>query len=334
MLSTILTTFAVSALLAWILTRARGRWLVLDIPNDRSLHMHPTPRTGGIAMLAGGGAGAVMAWQQGYALADSATTIALLMLALVALVDDWRKLGPGVRLSVHVVVVAGFLHSNWPFDLPLFLFAIILLFLVWMINLYNFMDGMDGFAAGMAIIGFGAYALLAWQAGQMELALGCAVIMAAAAGFLLLNFPPARLFMGDSGSTVLGLLAGGVILQAHIEAVLPFWLGLLVFSPFVVDASITLTTRVLRGERFWMPHKNHYYQRVVLLGWGHRRTVLAEYGLMLACSGTAITAAGMAVNAQILIIVAWSVIYAVLMRLIRQAERSKERQHETLRPSP
>ena len=88
----------------------------------------------------------------------------------------------------------------------------------------------SGFAAGMAIFGFGTFALLAWQAGHIEFALGCAIIVAACSGFLLFNFPPARLFMGDAGSTVLGLLAGVVILKAHSEAILPFWLGLLVLA--------------------------------------------------------------------------------------------------------
>ena len=334
MLPAIIITFVVTALLAWLLTRVRGRWLVLDIPNDRSLHTQPTPRTGGVAMLAGAAAGMFTAWQQGYAIAGTATTIAILTLALVALADDRHNLSAGHRLLVQVAVVAVLLYFYRLPDMPVMLLPVALLFLVWMINLYNFMDGMDGFAAGMAGIGFGTYSLLAWQAGHLELALGCAVIAAAAAGFLLLNFPPARLFMGDSGSTVLGLLAGVVILHAHVEGILPLWLGILIFSPFIVDASITLVARVLRGERFWMPHKTHYYQRVVQLGWGHRRTTLAEYGLMMACSGAAVVAAGMTIHAQGFIIAAWSVIYAVLMRLIRGAERRKERKHETLRTAP
>jgi UDP-N-acetylmuramyl pentapeptide phosphotransferase/UDP-N-acetylglucosamine-1-phosphate transferase len=335
MLHAISVTFVVAALLAWLLTRVRGRWRVLDIPNERSLHTQPTPRTGGLAILAGAGAGMVTAWHEGYAIADAATVTAISILALLALVDDRHKLGAGVRLLVQIAVVAVLLYSNLPqTGTPVMLLPVALLFLVWMINLYNFMDGMDGFAAGMACIGFGTYAVLAWQAGHPELALGCAVIVAAAAGFLLLNFPPARLFMGDSGSTVLGLLAGIVILQAHGEGILPLWLGILIFSPFIVDASITLTARVLRGERFWIPHKTHYYQRVVQLGWGHRRTTLAEYGLMIACSGTATAAAGMTIHAQGLIIAAWSVIYAVLIHLIRAAERRKERKHEALRPAP
>jgi UDP-N-acetylmuramyl pentapeptide phosphotransferase/UDP-N-acetylglucosamine-1-phosphate transferase len=285
-------------------------------------------------MLAGAGAGLLTAWHQGYAIAGTATIIAVLILALLALVDDRHDLGAGLRLLVQAVVVAVLLNIHWPPEVPVILLPVVLLFLVWMINLYNFMDGMDGFAAGMAGIGFGTYALLAWQAGHPELALGCAVIVAAAAGFLLLNFPPARLFMGDSGSTVLGLLAGIVILRGHGEGILPLWLGILIFSPFIVDASVTLIVRVLRGERFWMPHKTHYYQRIVQLGWGHRRTTLAEYGLMIACSGTAVAAAGMTIPVQGLIIAAWSVIYAVLMHLIRAAERRMERKHEALRPAP
>jgi UDP-N-acetylmuramyl pentapeptide phosphotransferase/UDP-N-acetylglucosamine-1-phosphate transferase len=330
----ILVTFVVAALLAWLLTRARGRWRVLDIPNERSLHTQPTPRTGGVAMLAGAGAGMFTAWQQGYAVADTSTIVAILTLALLSLVDDRHNLGAGLRLLVQAVVVAALLYFNRLPDMPVMLLPVALLFLVWMINLYNFMDGMDGFAAGMAGIGFGTYALLAWQAGHMEFALGCAVIAAAAVGFLLLNFPPARLFMGDSGSTVLGLLAGLVILQAHVAGILPLWLGMLVFSPFIVDASITLAARVLRGERFWMPHKTHYYQRLVQLGWGHRRTVLAEYTLMMVCSGTAVVAAGKTIYVQTSIITVWSIIYLLIMRLISGAERRKERKHDTLRPAP
>jgi UDP-N-acetylmuramyl pentapeptide phosphotransferase/UDP-N-acetylglucosamine-1-phosphate transferase len=334
MLPAIIITFVTAALVSWLLTRARGRWRVLDIPNERSLHTQPTPRTGGLAILAGAGAGMVAAWYEGFVIVDATTVTAISLLALVALIDDRHDLGAGLRLLVQAVVVTVLLYVHWPPDVPVLLLPSALLFLVWMINLYNFMDGMDGFAGGMAAIGFGTYAVLAWQAGQPQLAVGCAVIVAAAAGFLLLNFPPARLFMGDSGSTVLGLLAGTVILQAHVEGILPIWLGSLVFSPFIVDASMTLTARVFRGDRFWMPHKSHYYQRVVQLGWGHRRTTLAEYGLMIACSGTAAVAAGMTIQAQGFIMLAWSVIYAVLMQLVRAAERRKERKHETLRPAP
>ena len=131
--------------------------------------------------------------------------------------------------------------------------------------------------------------------------------------------------MGDTGSTVLGLLAGVAIFKAHTEAILPFWLGILVFSPFIVDASVTLATRVVRGEKFWIAHKTHYYQRLVELGWGHKRTVLAEYALMLACSATAILAAPQSPGWQTIIIAGWALLYAALIYLIRRTTSCRER---------
>jgi len=327
MLLTIITTFIVSSGLSLILARSRGVWQILDIPNDRSLHTRPVPRTGGIALLAGLAAGllAAMLWN-GLALISWPFTLGITLLAIVALIDDRHTLGAGPRLLIQFGTVA-LLLSTWqpaPPDVPLLLAAG--LFLVWMINLYNFMDGMDGLAGGMAVCGFGTFALLAWQADDAQLALACAITAAAAGGFLLLNFPPARLFMGDTGSTVLGLLAGTVILGAHVNDILPFWLGVLVFSPFLVDASLTISARILRGEKFWQAHKSHYYQRVVELGWGHKRTVLAEYALMIACSASAVIAASQPPARQATIIAVWAVLYAVLVYLIQRMAHRRETQ--------
>jgi len=322
MIPAILAAFTMSALLAWFLAHTEGRWRVLDIPNERSLHLHPTPRTGGIALLAGLAAGLFTAWLwNGVTVTTWPLMLAITLLAIVALIDDRHTLGAGPRLLIQISAASLllFTQANSPLDTLTQITA--LLFLVWMINLYNFMDGMDGFAGGMAVIGFATFALLAWQAGNMEFALGCGVIVAAATGFLLLNFPPARLFMGDSGSTVLGLLAGVVILTAHSEAILPVWLGLLVFSPFIIDASVTLGTRILRGEKFWQAHKTHYYQRLVESGWGHKRTVLAEYALMMACGTSAAAAAPRSLAFQTTIIAGWAVIYVILIYLIHRAER-------------
>jgi len=327
MLLALAITFTVTGLLSWWLTTARGYWRVLDIPNERSLHTRPTPRTGGIAILLGTTAGLLAAWSwNGHPVVNWPLAAAVLILALVALLDDRLTLDAGPRLLAQIGAVSVLLFTQQPpVSVDLILIAV-LLFLVWMINLYNFMDGMDGFAAGMAIFGFGTFTLLAWQNGNLDFALGCAVIVAANAGFLLKNFPPARLFMGDTGSTVLGLLAGVVILQAHREAILPFWLGLLVFSPFIVDASITLSARMLLGEKFWKAHKSHYYQRLVEAGWGHKRTVLAEYALMMACSATAIVSAPLPVQQQATIIAAWAVLYAMLIYWIHRIEGHREPQ--------
>ena len=325
MITPLLVAFLTSTVFSLIFTRIRGHWQILDIPNYRSLHSRPTPRTGGIAILLGGGGGLLLTrFLEGYLITSLPLLATILILALVALLDDRHSLGAGLRLLIQVSTILIMLILQ-PTPVPDTMVSIVtLLFLVWMINLYNFMDGMDGFAGGMAIIGFGTFALLAWQAGNMEFALGCAIIVASCLGFLLLNFPPARLFMGDVGATVLGLLAGIVILKAHIEAILPFWLGLLVFSPFIVDASVTLATRMLRGEKFWQPHKTHYYQKLVQIGWGHKRTVLAEYALMIACGTSAVAAAPQPLTLQTTIIAGWAVIYVILIYLIHRTAQHRE----------
>jgi UDP-GlcNAc:undecaprenyl-phosphate GlcNAc-1-phosphate transferase len=160
---------------------------------------------------------------------------------------------------------------------------------VWMTNLYNFMDGSDGLAGGMAAIGFGALALAAWLGDAPGLAAFSAAIAAAALAFLCYNFPPARLFMGDAGSIPLGFMAAALGILGAQQKVWPWLFPLLVFSPFILDASVTLGRRALRGEKIWQAHRSHYYQRVVLLGASHRQLVLAAYGLMLAGAALAFT---------------------------------------------
>jgi UDP-GlcNAc:undecaprenyl-phosphate/decaprenyl-phosphate GlcNAc-1-phosphate transferase len=162
-----------------------------------------------------------------------------------------------------------------------------ILAVVWMTNLYNFMDGADGLAGGMAAIGFGALALGAWLGDAPRLAAFCAAIAAAALAFLRFNFPPARVFMGDAGSIPLGFLAAALGILGAQQNVWPWLFPLLVFSPFIVDASVTLARRGLRGERIWQAHRSHYYQRVVLLGASHRQLALAAYALMLTMAALA-----------------------------------------------
>jgi UDP-N-acetylmuramyl pentapeptide phosphotransferase/UDP-N-acetylglucosamine-1-phosphate transferase len=162
-----------------------------------------------------------------------------------------------------------------------------MLAVVWMTNLYNFMDGSDGLAGGMAAIGFGALALAAMLGDAAGLAALCAAIAAAALAFLRFNFPPARVFMGDAGSIPLGFMAATLGIVGAMQDVWPWLFPLLVFSPFIVDASVTLIRRGLRGEKVWRAHRSHYYQRVVLLGATHRQLALAAYALMLAAAALA-----------------------------------------------
>jgi UDP-N-acetylmuramyl pentapeptide phosphotransferase/UDP-N-acetylglucosamine-1-phosphate transferase len=181
--------------------------------------------------------------------------------------------------------------------------------MAWMTNLYNFMDGADGLAGGMALIGFSTYAIAAWLAGDPAFALANVCVAAGAVAFLLFNFPPARVFMGDAGSVPLGFLAGALGLQGWAQGLWPVWFPAVVFAPFAADATVTLLRRAARGERIWQAHRTHYYQRVILLGWSHRRTALAEYALMAVSAAVAALAARGAWAVQALLLAGLAVLY-------------------------
>src|SRR5262249_47507440 len=138
---------------------------------------------------------------------------------------------------------------------------------------------------------------------------------AAAAAFLVFNFHPARIFMGDAGSVPLGFLAAALGTTGWLQGHWAWWFPPLVFSPFIVDASVPLARRLARGDRVWRAHRDHYYQRLVQLGWGHRRTALAEYMLMLACGGAGLAALAAPAAAQAALLAAVGAAYAVLIGL-------------------
>lgn len=270
----------VSVFTMFVLLRARG--LPLDAPNERSLHSMPVPRSGGIAIVAGVVAAAL--WLR----CDCGLMVVPAMaLALASYLDDRHALPAAVRLIVHLIAAGVFLWLILGFSTVVV--SVFLLFAIaWITNLYNFMDGSDGLAGGMAVIGFGAYGTAAWLAGNSDIQLLAWAVAAAAAGFLAFNFPPAKIFMGDVGSIPLGFLAGAFGVMGWQAGVWPLWFPIIVFAPFVVDASATLARRALRGEVIWKAHREHYYQRLILSGWSHRRTALSEYALMLLCGATAV----------------------------------------------
>jgi UDP-N-acetylmuramyl pentapeptide phosphotransferase/UDP-N-acetylglucosamine-1-phosphate transferase len=266
--------------LAWLLRR--GGRLPMDHPNARSLHDTPTPRIGGLGIVAGVAVAGV--WLADMDLAP--VMLAAFALAALSVLDDVRGLPVMLRLLAHFIAAATCLLA-----LGLTGWALLLgvLAVVWMTNLYNFIDGADGLAGGMTAIGFGALASAAWLEGAPGLAALCAAISAAAAAFLRFNFPPARIFMGDAGSIPLGFLAAVLGIMGVQHSLWSWLFPLLVFSPFIVDASVTLARRGLRGEKIWRAHRSHYYQRVVLLGASHRQLALVAYMLMLASAALALT---------------------------------------------
>jgi phospho-N-acetylmuramoyl-pentapeptide-transferase len=228
--------------------------------------------------------------------------------------DDRHGVPVSVRLVAHLVVasVAAMLLLT---AAPVWLWLMLALALTWAMNLYNFMDGSDGLAGGMAVFGFGAYAVAAVSGDASSLALLSASVAGAALGFLPHNWAPARVFMGDAGSVPLGFLAGALGIAGWSSGIWPFWFPLLVFSPFVVDASVTLLRRALRGERVWHAHREHLYQRMVRSGLGHGRTAALWSAAMVAAATSGVAALSLQNGAQFGLLLAWIALYATVFAL-------------------
>lgn len=308
--SPLVAALATLLLIAAILSSRLGN-KIQDIPNERSLHSTPTPRIGGVGLMAG-----VLA---GWALMPGElvwwVVLPLLILFGVSLLDDMRNLPVRQRLAAQLVAAALLVGgSGLPVQHGIIIAGLMLLFTVWMTNLYNFMDGSDGLAGGMALFGFGCYGIAALLAHDETMALLNFAIAAAALGFLFHNFPPAKVFMGDAGSIPLGFLAAAMGLWGWQSGLWAMWFPLLVFSPFVVDASVTLAKRSLRGAKITEAHREHYYQRAIQSGWKHRKLALAEYALMLAAGLSALLSLQQAFPWQIFLV--WGGLYAALMLLI------------------
>jgi len=271
---------------AWILTRWATAWLirraVLDAPNQRSSHQTPIPRGGGIAVLTTAlPLIAAIVWlfipNNIVAWTVLGSTLAL---AIVSGLDDRSGLPVTTRLCAHIICVAAVLFilpgkfTLFQGLLPVALDRLIAgLAWVWFVNLYNFMDGIDGLAGIETVsIGLGIFALtglIGDQGGTGATVVGLSSLILAAAtfGFLILNWHPARVFLGDVGAIPLGFLLGWYLLTLALWG---YWVAALILpSYYLADAGITIATRALRGERVWQAHAGHFYQRAVQRGWSH-----------------------------------------------------------------
>ncbi|WP_336597371.1 glycosyltransferase family 4 protein [Paraburkholderia bengalensis] len=301
-----------AAILHTLLKTGLAWRLATDIPNDRSLHVRPTPRVGGwgivpvtvVAML-------LVAPSLWFA------ALAAAFLAAVSQVDDRRGLPARVRFAAHLLAVAAFV-ALFPADAPWWLLCVLVFLMIWLVNLYNFMDGADGLAGGMALFGFSGYAIAALSGSNPmpELGLACVAIAGASLGFLFFNFHPARIFLGDAGSIPLGYLAGALGYWGWRGGAWPVWFPALVFAPFIGDASVTLARRLARGEKFWQAHREHYYQRMVRSGVGHAGTAWAWYAVMVVGIGLALFALGRSMVAQWTLVAGWAVMLIVIGRFI------------------
>ncbi|BAX59993.1 MraY family glycosyltransferase [Burkholderia stabilis] len=301
----LVAAIASTAILRMLLATGLAWRLATDVPNDRSLHTLPTPRVGGWGIVPVSIVALLVLAPRLWLVA-----IAAAGLAAMSQIDDRRGLPARVRFSAHLAAVVA-LIVVFPADAPWWLLVGVGFAMVWLTNLYNFMDGADGLAGGMALFGFGGYAVAALGGAHAssDLVVACAAVAGAALGFLLLNFHPARLFLGDAGSIPLGFLAGALGYWGWRTGVWPIWFPAMVFAPFIADASVTLSRRLLRGEKFWQAHREHYYQRMVRSGVGHGRTALYWYLIMLAGIIVAVWAKGRPELQQWLSFIAW---YGVL----------------------
>jgi len=323
-----LTSFAAALFLIWWLINSRFSRFALDRPNPRSLHEVPVPRTGGIGLHVG----ALLAVGMIAPNLPLALAVALGLLYAISLLDDIRGVAARWRFAVHLIAAVGFSASVLLADYGIFAAIIAAIAIAWMSNLYNFMDGSDGLAGGMAAFGFSFYGVAAYFSGSVEFALVNFSIAAAAAAFLVFNFPPARVFMGDVGSVPLGFLAGALGLMGWLQHNWTWWFPALVFSPFIVDSSLTLARRALRRERVWQAHREHYYQRMVQFGLGHRRTALLWYVLMTAVGTSATWGLQQSPTGQAGLLGVWAIGYAVMLLFVDHqwaAYRGKTSQERT-----
>jgi Fuc2NAc and GlcNAc transferase len=289
--------FPVAAGLSIMLTGLLRRYALarslLDIPNARSSHSMPTPRGGGVAfvlsflmclpVLAAFG---LASWPLTWALVGSGTGIAAL-----GFIDDhchvtarWRLLGHFTGAIWALFWLDGappLIFTSYEIDLGWIGHGLAAVYLVWMLNLYNFMDGIDGLASVEAICVCIGGALIYIFLGQATMALVPLLLAGAVVGFLFWNFPPARIFMGDGGSGFLGITLGVLSLQAAWVASELLYSWVILLGAFIVDATLTLLRRLLRGDRVYEAHRNHAYQYASRQFGRHLSVTLAVTGINL-----------------------------------------------------
>jgi len=291
-IATFISSFIVSFALTRIILRFSLSRELLDIPNERSSHEIPKPRLGGMA-IAGTFYLTILALIiAGRLKFDSANALSGIVagtgvIVILGIVDDLKGLGAIVKLvlqivAASVVVLSGIVLREISVPLvgtlgfgPLAV-PITILWIVTMVNFYNFIDGIDGLAAGVALIASLFLAYISMRAGVPFLALLYLALGGSVLGFLRFNFPPARIFMGDTGSATIGFLFATLAVVGEQRDV-PAFLTIIILGAVLGDAGLTLLRRMIRGEKITLPHKTHYYQRLTTLGLSHKQVTILEY---------------------------------------------------------
>jgi Fuc2NAc and GlcNAc transferase len=264
--------FALSYTLTWALRRYALITKMVDIPNARSSHVDPTPRGGGLSFVFCFLLSVIYLFFYNFISIHLAVALvgAGFFISLIGFLDDrndvsakWRLVGHFL-VSVFAVYGLGGMPAiaifGWNMTAGLIANLLAVLYLVWLLNLYNFMDGIDGIAAVEALTVCLGGALLYYLSGNNSAAFLPLSLAMAVGGFLFWNFPPAKIFMGDAGSGFLGLVIGILSIQAVMVKINFFWAWLILLGVFIVDATVTLLLRGMRGEVLFEAHRSHAYQ--------------------------------------------------------------------------
>jgi len=281
---TITCIYAGLVLLSWAVTgRVRQyamRRMLLDHPNHRSLHTSPTPRGGGLSIAITVLSVILLLWFAGY-IPDQivlATAVGGLVVALTGWLDDNLDVSIVIRLIMYL------LASSWACywisgmslgspDLHPVEFLLRVLALTWMINLYNFMDGSDALAASQGVFAAVVAAILLFTTGSSGPAYIMLALAASCSGFLIWNWPPARIFMGDIGSCFTGFMFGIFVMVTWDDGTISPAVWLIVLSLFICDASLTLIKRLFTGARWYQAHRSHAYQLAIQSGLSHKQLI-------------------------------------------------------------
>lgn len=298
----LLLLFLFSALLTFFYIHYAQRKKWLDIPNQRSSHTEQTPRGGGIVFITlWSFATLIASFQHLISLQQSIALLpGTLLIALVGFYDDRLSLSATHRAfwyfltaAISLVALRGFPHVilNQDLIIPLSGFGSVLalLAIVWSINLFNFMDGTDGVAAMEALFVLGVGGFFLWQAGGQGLAWITWLLAICVLGFFIWNKPPAKLFMGDVGSTSLGFVIMVLAIIGENQYKIPASLWCMTYGLFIFDTTITLIRRLFAKHKWYEAHRLHAYQRLYQWGWSHSKIVWAVVGVNSVLAGLAIT---------------------------------------------
>ncbi len=284
---------AFSAILTWVLIR---HLRILDVPNDRSSHTSPTPRGGGIAIVSGFLAGVTLIYLYGDSAPIRTDTFkgflsSLILIAIVSFYDDFKTLRFAEKLgaqifAIGICMITGSVVDAGQLTRPeaVWLYPLTLLWILGLTNAYNFMDGLDGMAAGTAVIVSTFFSFIAHQQGNLFISQAALSICASSFGFMIFNWPPAKIFMGDVGSTFLGFSFAVLTLIAarNDPASIPLLVMPCLLLHFIFDTVFTFGRRLLSGENIFQAHRSHLYQLLNRLGLSHK-----QVGLIYACLAVA-----------------------------------------------